>query len=74
MDSGASLKVAIKNVIEKKLMGTWKLAVMPLENPDILYFVKNSGEFIIGQVPGSIIVSTEESLFKESPELAGIKT
>ena len=56
-------------------MGTWKLAVMPLEHPDHLYFVKNSGEFIIGQTEDkkATIVSTEEVLFRESPELKGIK-
>jgi len=31
---GTDLKEAIKNVVEKKLMGTWKLAVMPLDKPD----------------------------------------
>ena len=47
-------------------MGTWKLAVMPIDNPDHLYFVKNSGEFVIGQLEGSraVVVSTEEALFK----------
>jgi glucosamine 6-phosphate synthetase-like amidotransferase/phosphosugar isomerase protein len=71
MDSGATVKEAIKNIVEKKLMGTWKLAVMPLEQPDHIFFVKNSGEIIIGQVPdqNTVIVSTEEVLFRESPEL-----
>ena len=52
-------------------MGTWKLAVMPIDNPDHLYFVKNSGEFVIGQLEGSraVVVSTEEALFKQSLDL-----
>jgi glucosamine--fructose-6-phosphate aminotransferase (isomerizing) len=75
LDEGLDVKTAIKNVVERKLMGTWKLAVMPLDKPDHLYFVKNSGEIIIGQLleQKAVIVSTEEVLFKESPELAGIK-
>jgi glucosamine 6-phosphate synthetase-like amidotransferase/phosphosugar isomerase protein len=75
LDSGSSIKDAIKSVVERKLMGTWKLAVMPLEHPDHLYIVKNSGEFIIGQTDDkkATIVSTEEVLFRESPELKGIK-
>jgi hypothetical protein len=31
MDQGSSVKEALKNVVEKKLMGTWKLAVMSVE-------------------------------------------
>lgn len=56
-------------------MGTWKLAVMPLDKPDHLYLVKNSGEIILAEVPEkkAVIVSTEEVLFKESPELASLK-
>jgi glucosamine 6-phosphate synthetase-like amidotransferase/phosphosugar isomerase protein len=71
LDSGVSLKESIKNVVERKLMGTWKLAVMSLEKPDHLYLVKNSGEIIIGTLPEkkALIVCTEESLFKESADL-----
>lgn len=64
MDAGATVKEAIKEVVEKKIMGTWKLAVMPLESPEHLYFVKNSGEFLVGQLEGSVVVSTEEALFQ----------
>lgn len=67
------MKEAIKTLVEKRLMGTWKLAVMPLDQPDHVYFVKNSGEIIIGQADDAVIVSTEEVLFKESPELAAVK-
>ena len=52
-------------------MGTWKLAIMSLEKPDHLYLVKNSGEMFIAQLPDkkATIVSTEEVVLKESPEL-----
>jgi glucosamine 6-phosphate synthetase-like amidotransferase/phosphosugar isomerase protein len=71
MDSGLSLKESIKNVVEKKLMGTWKLAVMSIEKPDHIYVVKNSGEIIIGHLidQKAVVICTEEVLFKESPEL-----
>jgi glucosamine 6-phosphate synthetase-like amidotransferase/phosphosugar isomerase protein len=71
LDLGHSLKEAIKNVVECKLMGTWKLAVMSLEKPDHLYLVKNSGEIIIGTIPDkkAIVVCTEESLFKETTDV-----
>ena len=48
IDQGASVKDAVKNVVEKKLMGTWKLAVMALDKPDHMYFLKNSGEILYG--------------------------
>lgn len=75
MDQGATIKQAIKTLVEKKLMGTWKLAVMPLDHPNLLYFVKNSGEIILAELPEkkTVIVSTEEVLFKESPEFASVK-
>jgi hypothetical protein len=52
-------------------MGTWKLVIMSLEKPDHLYLVKNSGEIFIAKLPDkkAVIVSTEEIVFKESPEL-----
>lgn len=73
MDQGATVKEAIKTLVERRLMGTWKLAVLPLDDPSHLYLVKNSGEIIIAHTPEGVIISTEEVLFRESPELAGVK-
>lgn len=58
LDQGASVKEALKNVVEKKLMGTWKLAVMGVDQPDHIYLVKNSGDFILGQSHNQVVVST----------------
>lgn len=71
LDCGHSLKESIKNVVERKLMGTWKLAVLSLEKPDHLYLVKNSGEIIIGRLQdrNAYVVCTEDSLFKESADI-----
>lgn len=66
MDQGLTVKEALKNVIEKKLMGTWKLAVVPIDDPHNIYFVKNSGEFLLGKTDKSVIVSSSEALFEES--------
>ena len=62
-------------MVERKLMGTWKLAVMSLEKPDKLYLVKNSGEIIIGTLldKKAVVVCTEESLFKEIADLKDAK-
>lgn len=63
LDSGLSLKESIKNVIEKKLLGTWKLAFMSLSNPDNIFFTKNAGEIIFGKNDDYLVVSTEDELF-----------
>ncbi len=57
------MKEAVKNVVEKKLMGTWKLAVVSTEAPDHIYFVKNSGDFILGKTENAIVVSSTDILF-----------
>jgi hypothetical protein len=44
-------------------MGTWKIAVMSLDKPDHMYFLKNSGEIIYGSSDDYFVVSTEDSLF-----------
>jgi len=56
-------------------MGTWKLAVLPLENPNTLYFVKNSGEFLIAHLEGSntVVVTTEQSLLKQSLKVSKVE-
>ena len=65
LDQGHNIKVALKNVVEKKLLGTYRIALMELNNPKAIYFVKNSGEFIIGhdKQNNEIIVSSESALF-----------
>jgi len=67
MDQGQSLKEALKNVVEKKLLGTYRLAVMEMKNPQSIYFVKNCGDFILGQGKKNdeIIVSTSRTVFNQ---------
>lgn len=73
MDNGSSIKDALKCVVERKLMGTWKLAVMSAESPDHLYLVKNSGSLILGQDKNSVVVSTTDLIFTEG-EAKGVQT
>jgi len=60
------VKEALKNVVEKKLMGTWKLAVISTESPDHIYFVKNSGDFILGKTDKAMVVTSTDVLFTET--------
>lgn len=48
LDKGASLKEAIVYVVERKILGTFRLAVMEVVKPKYIYFAKNVGDFIIG--------------------------
>jgi glucosamine 6-phosphate synthetase-like amidotransferase/phosphosugar isomerase protein len=48
LDNEKTLKEALKNVVEKKLLGTYQISVMEKSNPEVVYFVKNSGDFIVG--------------------------
>jgi glucosamine 6-phosphate synthetase-like amidotransferase/phosphosugar isomerase protein len=65
LDQGASIKDAVKNVVETKLMGTWKMVVMATDKPDRIYFVKNSGDFILGKTDNSVVVTSEDILFED---------
>ena len=33
MDAGCDARDALKNVVEKKLMGTWKMAMIEMDQP-----------------------------------------
>ena len=50
-------------MVEQKLLGTYRLAVLEMENPKKVFFVKNSGEFYMGQKLGEIVVSTDKRVF-----------
>jgi glucosamine 6-phosphate synthetase-like amidotransferase/phosphosugar isomerase protein len=65
LDSGVSSADALKNVVEKKLMGTWKLAMVNLNNPSEVYLTKNSGDFILGKSNSEIIVTSDAQFFED---------
>ena len=68
LDKNLSLKDALKNVVEQKLLGTYQIALMEMKNPKQLYFVKNSGDFFLGvnKTSTEIIVSTDFEVLKEA--------
>ena len=66
LDNKKSLKEALKNVVERKLLGTYQISVMENKsNPEFVYFVKNSGDYIIGTSKhnNEVVVSSERSFF-----------
>ena len=68
MDKGSSLKEALKTVVETKLLGTYRLAIMEMENPDNMLFVKNSGDFVLGlsKAKDELVVSSDPSILHQS--------
>lgn len=63
--SGKTLKEALQIVVEQKLLGTYQIAVMEMDDPQAILFVKNSGELILGHNKSidEIIVSSDPKLF-----------
>ena len=64
MDSGADLKTALKNVVEQKLLGTYRIAVMLTDSPGSILFVKNSGDLVLGSSKNNeeIVVSSDPAI------------
>lgn len=61
------MKDALKIIVETKILGTYRISAIELNDPQQVYFVKNSGEFIIGQNKDktNIIVTSDQSVFKD---------
>ena len=59
LDTGTDLKTAITTLVETKLIGTWRLAVVPVSNPNLIYFTKNAGQFFLGKSDTSIVICSD---------------
>lgn len=68
LDLGQSLKDAIINIIEQKILGTYRLTVLETNKPKFMYFAKNVGDFVIGTNSESseIAVSSDPNILKEA--------
>jgi len=62
LDTGVDLKTAITNLVETKLMGTWRMAIVPVKEPNLIYFIKNAGQFFIGRSDNSIVVCSDQEI------------
>ena len=67
MDKGVDIKDALKTVVEQKLIGTYRIAIMEVKNPERMIFVKNSGDFVLGLSKNSdeLLVSSDSSVFNK---------
>lgn len=54
-------------MVEQKLLGTYRIALMEMQNPKCIYFVKNSGDFFLGvnKENSEIVVSTDIQVLKD---------
>ena len=62
LQQGLSLSDAIKSVCEKKLLGTWRLAILGTNK---LYIATNSGDFFVGKHDGYLIYCSEAGITDE---------
>jgi glucosamine--fructose-6-phosphate aminotransferase (isomerizing) len=65
LDSGADLKTAITTLVEKKLIGTWRMAIVPVKEPNLIYFIKNAGQFFIGKSEESVVVCSDQEICQQ---------
>jgi glucosamine 6-phosphate synthetase-like amidotransferase/phosphosugar isomerase protein len=58
------LKDALQDIVETKILGTYRISAIELNNPKHIFFIKNSGEFIIGQnkEKTNVIVTSDQTV------------
>ena len=59
LDQGMDLKTAIQTMIETKLIGTWRMTIALVSEPDRIFIVKNSGPFYMGSSETSVVFCSD---------------
>lgn len=59
LDQGMDIKTAIQTMIETKLIGTWRLAVILQSEPDKIYVTKNAGPLYMGKSAESVVICND---------------
>ena len=65
LDSGLDIKTAIQTLIETKLLGTWRMAIMLTAEPDKMYIAKNVGPCFMGKSSSSVVICSDPSILTE---------
>ena len=68
LDQGMDLKTAIQTMIETKLIGTWRLAISLVSQPDRIYLTKNVGPLYMGTSQDSIVFCSDQTILAEQSE------
>ena len=56
LDEGLDLRTAIINLVQNKLIGTWRMAIISTEDPSTLYVTKNVGPCFVGKSKDAIVI------------------
>ena len=62
---GMDVKTALKTLVETKLIGTWRIAVMVVAEPNKLLFTKNVGPFYMGKSEHSLVLCSDRVILEE---------
>lgn len=73
LDQGMDIKTAITTMVETKLIGTWRLAIILCSEPDKVYVTKNAGPFYMGTSENSVVFCSDSSIVTEQSEVFTFK-
>lgn len=62
------IKTAIQTMIETKLIGTWRLAVILQSEPDKIYVTKNAGPLYMGKSAESVVICNDSLILNEQAD------
>jgi len=65
LDQGMDLKIAIQTMIETKLIGTWRMTISLVSQPDRIYITKNVGPLYMGKSANSIVFCSDQTILSE---------
>jgi len=65
LDEGHDIKMAIKTLVETKLIGTWHLAIVLTAQPDKIFVTKNAGPVYMGKRENAIVICSDQGIISE---------
>ena len=68
LDSGMDAKTALQTIIETKLIGTWRIAVIVVAEPNKLFFTKNVGPCFMGKSEQSTVICNDRFIIEEQSQ------
>ena len=68
LDQGMDLKTAIQTMIETKLIGTWRMTITLVAEPDKVYVTKNVGPFYMGTSQNALVFCSDQNIINEHSE------
>ena len=66
LDQGMDIRAAITSLIETKLIGTWRMAIVLVSEPNKIYVTKNAGPFYIGRSQESVVLCSDACVLTDA--------